>query len=68
MDKASEAILSLKPVTFRYKQEISPMASRIFHRSTSSPLTYIDTAPTSAKPSFSYIEWFVRDDCRTPKR
>jgi uncharacterized coiled-coil protein SlyX len=24
MDKASEAILSLKPVTFRYKQEIDP--------------------------------------------
>ena len=24
MDKASEAILSLKPVAFRYKQEIDP--------------------------------------------
>ena len=24
MDKASEAILALKPVTFRYKQEIDP--------------------------------------------
>ena len=24
MDKASEAILSLKPVTFRYKQELDP--------------------------------------------
>jgi endosialidase-like protein len=24
MDKASEAILHLKPVTFRYKQEIDP--------------------------------------------
>jgi hypothetical protein len=24
MDKASEAILALKPVTFRYKKEIDP--------------------------------------------
>ena len=24
MDKASEAILALKPVTFRYKEEIDP--------------------------------------------
>ena len=24
MDKASEALLALKPVTFRYKQEIDP--------------------------------------------
>ena len=24
MDKASEAILALKPVTFRYKQELDP--------------------------------------------
>jgi hypothetical protein len=28
MDKASEAILQLKPVTFRYKQEIDPNVSR----------------------------------------
>ena len=28
MDKASEAILALKPVTFRYKKEIAPEASR----------------------------------------
>ena len=28
MDKASEAILALKPVTFRYKHELDPMASR----------------------------------------
>ena len=28
MDKASEAILALKPVTFRYKQELDPEASR----------------------------------------
>ena len=26
MDKASEAILQLKPVTFRYKQELDPDA------------------------------------------
>jgi hypothetical protein len=26
MDKASEAILTLKPVAFRYKQEIDPIA------------------------------------------
>ena len=26
MDKASEAILALKPVTFRYKKEIDPWA------------------------------------------
>jgi len=26
MDKASEAILALKPVTFRYKQELDPNA------------------------------------------
>jgi uncharacterized coiled-coil protein SlyX len=30
MDKASEAILSLKPVTFRYKQEIDPKGIRQF--------------------------------------
>jgi hypothetical protein len=30
MDKASEAILSLKPVTFRYKQEIDPNGIRQF--------------------------------------
>ena len=28
MDKASEAILALKPVTFRYKNELDPEASR----------------------------------------
>ena len=28
MDKASEAILALKPVTFRYKKELDPRASR----------------------------------------
>ena len=28
MEKASEAILALKPVTFRYKQEIDPAAAR----------------------------------------
>ena len=28
MDKASEAILALKPVTFRYKQEIDPKGIR----------------------------------------
>jgi len=28
MDKASEAILSLQPVTFRYKKELDPRASR----------------------------------------
>ena len=28
MDNASEAILALKPVTFRYKQEIDPKAFR----------------------------------------
>jgi hypothetical protein len=28
MDRASEAILALKPVTFRYKQELDPEASR----------------------------------------
>ena len=27
MDKASEAILELKPVTFRYKHEIDPEGS-----------------------------------------
>jgi len=26
MDKASEAVLALKPVTFRYKQELDPDA------------------------------------------
>jgi hypothetical protein len=30
MDKASEAILTLKPVTFRYKQEIDPKGIRQF--------------------------------------
>ena len=30
MDKASEAILTLKPVTFRYKQEIDPRSIRQF--------------------------------------
>ncbi len=30
MDKASEAILALKPVTFRYKQEIDPEGSPQF--------------------------------------
>ena len=30
MDKASEAILALKPVTFRYKQEIDPTGSPQF--------------------------------------
>jgi hypothetical protein len=30
MDKASEAILALKPVTFRYKQEIDPVRSPQF--------------------------------------
>jgi hypothetical protein len=30
MDKASEAILALKPVTFRYKQEIDPARSPQF--------------------------------------
>ena len=30
MDRASEAILALKPVTFRYKQEIDPAASPQF--------------------------------------
>jgi trimeric autotransporter adhesin len=30
MDKASEAILSLKPVTFRYKREIDPRSIRQF--------------------------------------
>jgi trimeric autotransporter adhesin len=30
MDKASEAILTLKPVTFRYKQEIDPKTIRQF--------------------------------------
>ena len=28
MDKASEALFALKPVTFRYKKEIDPKASR----------------------------------------
>ena len=28
MDKASEAILALKPVTFRYKKEIDPEGIR----------------------------------------
>ena len=28
MDKASEAILALRPVTFRYKHELDPRASR----------------------------------------
>ena len=28
MDKASEALLALKPVTFRYKKEIDPQAYR----------------------------------------
>ena len=28
MDKSSEAILALKPVTFRYKKELDPRASR----------------------------------------
>jgi hypothetical protein len=27
MDKASEAILQLKPVTFRYKEEIDPSSA-----------------------------------------
>ncbi|HEY9502320.1 MAG TPA: tail fiber domain-containing protein, partial [Pyrinomonadaceae bacterium] len=30
MDKASEAILTLKPVTFRYKQDIDPKSIRQF--------------------------------------
>ncbi len=30
MDKASEAILALKPVTFRYKQEVDPARSPQF--------------------------------------
>ena len=30
MDKASEAVLALKPVTFRYKQEIDPKGIRQF--------------------------------------
>ena len=30
MDKASEAILALKPVTFRYKKEIDPQGSPQF--------------------------------------
>jgi hypothetical protein len=30
MDKASEAILALKPVTFRYKKEIEPNAAIMF--------------------------------------
>ena len=30
MDKASEAILALKPVTFRYKKEIEPKAPSMF--------------------------------------
>jgi uncharacterized coiled-coil protein SlyX len=30
MDKASEAIFSLKPVTFRYKREIDPAGTRQF--------------------------------------
>ena len=30
MDKASEAILSLKPVTFRYKQELDPHHVQMF--------------------------------------
>src|SRR4029434_7859419 len=30
MDKASEAILTLRPVTFRYKQEIDPKSIRQF--------------------------------------
>ena len=30
MDKASEAILSLKPVTFRYKHELDPTASPVW--------------------------------------
>jgi hypothetical protein len=30
MDKVSEAILTLKPVTFRYKQEIDPKSIRQF--------------------------------------
>jgi hypothetical protein len=30
MDKASEAILTLKPVSFRYKQEIDPKSIRQF--------------------------------------
>jgi hypothetical protein len=30
MDKASEAILGLKPVTFRYKQELDPAGTRQF--------------------------------------
>ena len=34
MDKTSEAILALKPVTFRYKKELDPRASR---NSASSP-------------------------------
>ena len=28
MDKASEAILALKPVTFRYKEDLDPIRSR----------------------------------------
>jgi hypothetical protein len=30
MDKASEAILALKPVTFRYKHELDPNGIRQF--------------------------------------
>jgi hypothetical protein len=30
MDKASEAILTLKPVTFRYKQQIDPKSIQQF--------------------------------------
>jgi hypothetical protein len=30
MDKASEAILALKPVTFRYKKEIEPNGAIMF--------------------------------------
>ena len=30
MDKASEAVLALKPVTFRYKKEIDPTSTPQF--------------------------------------
>jgi len=30
MDKASEALLAVKPVTFRYKEEIDPEGTRQF--------------------------------------
>jgi hypothetical protein len=48
MDRASEAILTLKPVTFRYKQEIDPGSIRQFGL----------IAEEAEKVDPAFLEWF----------